>query len=347
MGKGKFPDDRDIGKICQSVFASERDQQENSDGHDRKKRRVKKVYKSFRRGSGSSLVGISVMILVLLIIVIMLILFNMRSAANDAQMAADSLADGVAVFMANEGGTYEEACEKMEEIESLIASETGILIDEADLDEEALDNREARITVISSGNVETTTLTGPTISYTVTKTAVTKFRRRSVLSDVYGVDSDIDYVQWAIDIANDESHGYCLHDVYQGMGHPDYDCSSLVSFSLIENGYISYTFSTSGEYSALTGAGFTCLPYDESILQSGDILYRPLTTLEDGSTLCAHTEIYAGNGWIVGAHQSEDASQDYYYGQPGDQTGQEISVSMNDSAAKRWTRIFRLVSRRT
>ncbi len=159
---------------------------------------------------------------------------------------------------------------------------------------------------------------------------------------LYGADSEIDYVQWAIDIANDDSHGYCLHDVYQGMGHPDYDCSYLVSSALRECGYISGSFSTGSMYGVLVGAGFVCIPYNESQLQPGDILYRPATSY-GGRRLSAHTEIYVGNGWIVGAHQSEDDSRGNLYGQPGDQTGQEISVSMNDPS-KCWTRIFRLTT---
>lgn len=274
--------------------------------------------------------GIGVMLIVLLIVVILLIICNIRMVAGDLQMAADSLADGVAVFVANEGGEYEDACDKAEEIRQLLESETGIILDAVALDEDALENNEAKITVMSTGTVEVDGMGIPNFSYVLTKSAGTKFTKRTSMSSVYGVNADIDYVQWAIDIANDNSHGYCRADVYQGTGHPDYDCSYLVSSALRQFGYISYGFSTSSEYSALTGAGFTCLPYNESQLLPGDILHRG-----------GHTEIYVGNGWTVGAHQSEDASQNYNYGRPGDQTGQEISVSLN-GPGKGWTRIFRL-----
>lgn len=303
---------------------------------------MKRVYRFFRKGSfGSSLIGISIMLLLLGVMVIYLIVFNISFASDNAQLIADSLADGVAVYMANEGDGYEDACEKMQEIREKFETNAGISLDDAVLDEESLKNNEVMVSVTASGVVEITSPWTPSIPYKITRSAVTRFRKRSVLSSVYGVDSDIDYVQWAVDTANDDSHGYCLHDRYQGMGHPDYDCSSFVSAALRECGYINTTFSTAGEYSVLTGAGFTCIPYEESALLPGDILYRPRVSLGGGGYLSAHTEIYVGNGWLAGAHQSEDAGSNYFYGQPGDQTGQEISVSMN-SPGKMWTRIFRL-----
>ena len=46
-------------------------------------------------------------------------------------------------------------------------------------------------------------------------------------------DEGTDYLQWAIDIANDDSHGYSQCN---RLG-PDYDCSSLVWHSLLNSGY--------------------------------------------------------------------------------------------------------------
>ncbi|MCQ2510068.1 MAG: C40 family peptidase [Lachnospiraceae bacterium] len=291
---------------------------------------------------GNALIGIAVMIVLIGFLAIYLVLFNISLASDTAQLVADSLADGVAVYMANEGRTYAEACDKMDEIREKINMTTGVILEDCTLDEASLDNNEVMITAVVSGVVPVTSQDTSYIPYKITRTAVTRFKRVSLSGRLFGADSDIDYVQWAIETANDDSHGYCLHDRYQGMGHPDYDCSSFVSAALIQCGYITSTFSTSGEYAVLTGAGFICIPYEESALQPGDILYRPRMSLGGGASLSAHTEIYIGNGWIVGAHQSEDAGSDYLYGQPGDQTGTEICASMNDSSAKRWTRIFRL-----
>ena len=287
--------------------------------------------------------GLAVMIVILLIVAILLIFCNIRIAMGDAQMAADSLADGVAVYMANENGDYTGACAKAEEIRRLIESETGIILEEVNLDEASLENNEAKITATAAGNTGNGGLNIPSFSYRITKSAVTQYRIRSTMSTIYGVDTYIDYVQWAIDTAEDDTHGYCLHDVYQGNGHPDYDCSSFVSAALRENGYITGGFSTGSEYSVLTAAGFICLAYSEIDLKPGDILYRPISII-NGTRFDAHTEIYVGNGWVVGAHLSEDAGSNYCYGQPGDQTGQEISVELNNSQLKGWTKIYRLAN---
>lgn len=122
-------------------------------------------------------------------------------------------------------------------------------------------------------------------------------------------------VKWAIAIASDNSHGY---DQGNRWG-PDYDCSSLIyeafriggGFSLpIHTGY------TGSMVNDFTNAGFkwlTNLGNSQSGLLRGDIL------LNTG----AHTEIYIGDGMLVGAHINEFGSTTG--GKTGDQTGNEIS----------------------
>lgn len=121
-------------------------------------------------------------------------------------------------------------------------------------------------------------------------------------------------VQWAINIANDPSHGY---DQTNRNG-PDYDCSSLVWHAFTEGGGFnlgSYAFSTYYMPQILTGAGFTQHTFTSvQELQRGDILLR------DG-----HTEIYIGNQQDVGAHSNEFGG--ITGGRTGDQTGHEISIS--------------------
>lgn len=291
----------------------------------------------WQRGSGGmSMVAIALASLLLLISVLVLELMNLRLCEMDCQMAADTIADGIAVFMADEGGTYEEACEKMEELRNLMDSATGSVIYDAVLDEGELDNNRAKVTVYSRGQIRDGLSNTSVIPYQVAKTATTEFTRRSTIVDLTGVHTDIPYLVWAVDIANDDSHGYCLHSVYQGMGNPDYDCSSFVSYGLRAGGYNVPIFSTSSEVSTLRGFGFSVIPYSDAALQSGDILFRPTSSAHTG-----HTEFYVGNGWNVGAHQSEDASRDYLYGRPGDQTGQEICMTINSGAASGWTLIIR------
>lgn len=128
-------------------------------------------------------------------------------------------------------------------------------------------------------------------------------------------------VQWAIGIAEDESHGY---DQPTRDGGVDYDCSSLVSTAFRQAGWdiplpspSTYTMR-----SAFTNVGFTWIPGNPaaSELVRGDIV------LFEGniSAGTGHVEIYIGNEQLVGAHINEFGG--VAYGQPGDQTGNEISV---------------------
>lgn len=125
-------------------------------------------------------------------------------------------------------------------------------------------------------------------------------------------------LQWAITIANDNSHGYSMSNRW---GNPDYDCSSFVISALKAAGYdVGSATYTQNMRSALTPRGFTWIPWSQigsmGNLKRGDIL------LNDSSNVSKqHTEFYLGNGKNVGAHQN------YGYPDAGDQTGKEISVS--------------------
>jgi len=133
-------------------------------------------------------------------------------------------------------------------------------------------------------------------------------------------------MDWALAIANDNSHGYSQNTRY---GNPNYDCSSLV-IAAYENAGIpvqeagaSYT---GNMRSAFLKCGFIWIPGnpDVSSLQPGDIL------LNEGH----HTEMYIGNGKNVGAHDNFD-------GRNGDSSGREINVSPYRSYP--WNGVLRYV----
>ena len=135
-------------------------------------------------------------------------------------------------------------------------------------------------------------------------------------------------VKWAIDVCNDDSHGYSQAN---RDGNPDYDCSSLVFYSLLNNGWTreqlgGYAFSTHTMEKVLTGCGWKMYPYDRNVgsLKRGDIMWR-----------AEHTEWYIGDGKTAGAHSSENGG---IYGQGGDQTGDEVSVVPISGG---WTHFFR------
>ena len=132
--------------------------------------------------------------------------------------------------------------------------------------------------------------------------------------------SNINYVQWAITTANDDSHGYSQAS---RTGNPDYDCSSFVFYSLKNAGYDvgSSPFTTYTMGPVLERIGFRRISISSySDLQPGDILWKT-----------DHTEIYIGNNKRVGAHSS------YGHSQSGDQGGEVSVKDMNDG----WHYVYR------
>lgn len=122
-------------------------------------------------------------------------------------------------------------------------------------------------------------------------------------------------VEWALNIARDDTHGY---DQASRWG-PDYDCSSLVITAYKRAGVpltCTYTgnmrsdmlyhgFMEAQDVNLATGAG----------LQVGDVLLN----------VVHHTAMYVGSGKIVHAAGNERGGATG--GQPGDQTGKEISTT--------------------
>lgn len=128
------------------------------------------------------------------------------------------------------------------------------------------------------------------------------------------------YTQKAIEIANDDRHGYSQ---YNRWGNPDYDCSSLViscvdlaGIPVKKNG-ATYT---GNMYKAFINAGFkdvtnTVNLYSGKGLMRGDILLNHTH----------HTEIYIGNNKTVGA--KIDENNGIAGNKRGDNTGREICIT--------------------
>lgn len=122
-----------------------------------------------------------------------------------------------------------------------------------------------------------------------------------------------DFVDRAVEIANDDTHGYSQPGRY-GI---DYDCSSLVGRCLndvgIDCGFPDKWSYTGDELIGLVNTGlFEEIYFDRYSIQRGDIL------LTNG-----HTEIVVDYNTLVGAERSETHGID---GEQGDQDGLEISV---------------------
>lgn len=124
-------------------------------------------------------------------------------------------------------------------------------------------------------------------------------------------------IAWAVSIANDDTHGY---DQTNRWG-PDYDCSTLVISAFEQAGVSvkSYGATYTGDMvDAFLKCGFTDVTNGVNLstaegLIKGDVLWRT-----------GHTEIFIGNGEIVGASMNENGEATG--GLTGDQTGNEIRV---------------------
>lgn len=130
-------------------------------------------------------------------------------------------------------------------------------------------------------------------------------------------------VQWAVNIANDDSHGYSQANRYG----PDYDCSSFVAAALIAGGFnVPATMWTGNERSCLLAAGYTEITPGTAPV-AGDI---GMTHIPGGTQ---HTGMY------ISPTQFVQASADYD-GVPGDSGGNEIWVGPAPSTAN-WQYLFR------
>lgn len=125
-----------------------------------------------------------------------------------------------------------------------------------------------------------------------------------------------DAVQWALEIAADDSHGY---DWTNRWG-PDYDCSSLL-IQAWENAGVPVKTNgatyTGNMYDVFIACGFQDVTSQVN-LQTGDGVIRGDVLLN----IINHTAMSIGNGRVVQASINEFGETTG--GQTGDQTGQEI-----------------------
>lgn len=132
------------------------------------------------------------------------------------------------------------------------------------------------------------------------------------------------YVNWMINFAADDSHGYSQSTRKM---NPNVDCSSFVYYGLLKGAGFSsselggsWPFTTATMVNILKKNGFKVYKYSKNDLIRGDILWR-----------VGHTEVYVGDGKNVGAHSNRD-------GVNGDSSGKEVNVAKNYGS---WTSIIR------
>ena len=167
-------------------------------------------------------------------------------------------------------------------------------------------------------------------------------------------------VQWAIEIAKDETHGYSQgaenatpsHPYTGSREGPDYDCSSLVyhafehgGFKIIENWRKNPVYMSryngkqfSGDADTIwddlrVDGGWKKFSWDEikNNLQRGDILCRPQF----------HVAIYIGDGMTVEARGVNNPTGRGRY-ETGDQGGE---IDFYDAHGRGWTEVYRYVGK--
>lgn len=119
-------------------------------------------------------------------------------------------------------------------------------------------------------------------------------------------------LQWAINIANDDSHLYVYGGSHGNEGQ-HYDCSSFVSWALVHAGLDVPISTTQHMRKNFEPYGFKWIPWSDiggtANLKRGDILLNEQY----------HVEFYLGNNQNVGAHSSKRPAADqinidgYYY----------------------------------
>lgn len=124
-------------------------------------------------------------------------------------------------------------------------------------------------------------------------------------------------VNFAVNIANDDSHGYS-QDANKRFAGTDYDCSSLVISAYRQAGVPLTSTFTGNMKQDFLAHGFEDITYLVNLktgtgIQRGDVLLNETK----------HTAIALGDNKIVHASSSETGGK---YGKEGDQTGTEICI---------------------
>ena len=139
-------------------------------------------------------------------------------------------------------------------------------------------------------------------------------------------------VQFMIDIANDDKHGYSQMN---RQGNPDYDCSSLVITAFKNAGFnVGKASYTGNMKSVFIKDGFKDVKKSVNI-QTGQGLKRGDVLLNE----TYHVAVYIGNKQMVHARMDEKGG--IYGRQKGDQTGNEISITPYYNYVRGWDCVLR------
>lgn len=121
------------------------------------------------------ILGTGIMLILLTITFAIVQTFIIRNNGWDAQMAADSIADGTAVYMATDGNDYNDAVKKSKELQSIVKKNTGIDTQNVTVNKNKLkDDDEVQIDLSVTDQYIKDSYKGQK-GYTLNRTSTTKF----------------------------------------------------------------------------------------------------------------------------------------------------------------------------
>lgn len=234
---------------------------------------MKKKLPKWKKGNGMMLIGTSIMLLLLVLTFASVQTFLLQNNGWDAQIAADSIADGTAVYMATDGDDYDDAVKKANELQKLVKKITGKDIQNVNVDKTKLkDDDEVEVKLNLKDQYISKKDDGQ--NYYLSRTSITKFSKNGISSgSLLGI-----------------AQSKLGSRYYWGMKGPDqFDCSGFVYWCYQQAGATGPYMTTYGLVSKFGGTKYEI--YDKSDLQPGDII------------ICngmAHVVLYFGNGQTIG-----------------------------------------------
>lgn len=143
-------------------------------------------------------------------------------------------------------------------------------------------------------------------------------------------------VNFSVGIASDNSHGY--NNAGHGWGETgEYNCIGLVMRSYKAAGHDPGYCDIRHMPEYLKAAGFQEVTYEVNLNTGKGALDGDIFWMLDSSGQHGHTEMYIGDGKLVGARGDFD-------GKPGDGSGSEIAVNAYSNMG--WKKVFRLPGER-
>ncbi|MBQ6297234.1 MAG: C40 family peptidase [Selenomonadaceae bacterium] len=180
-----------------------------------------------------------------------------------------------------------------------------------------------------------------------------------IMNSAQAIDSRVENaVQWACEIAEDETHGYSQgaenateRNPYTGSREgPDYDCSSLVyhafnhaGFNIIDNWHKNPKYMS--RYGGRQYSGDADTIWEDLSVDGGWVKYswnEIKDNLQRGDILCRpqfHVAIYIGDGKTVEARGVNNPTGRGRY-ETGDQGGE---IDFYEAQGRGWTEVYRYV----